>query len=142
MADEIKGVALLHTVLWDKVPRDMLMICCVGDPANGRGVHLGMIPVRLDSQPESVNPGSWQYRVDGDVLHVCPSVRMTTRRPLPGRMDEFPKVYQDLEQFHNGYQWSVRFIDYRALPAEAKEEGTYEMFWRLNAEYRALRADI
>lgn len=140
MADEIKGTAILHWVdVGNGVKREYLMVCCVGAPP--RKTRFGMIPVRPEGTAESVSPGSWQYRLNGETIHVHPSVRLSARRPLPGREAEWPQVGEPVELFHNGTPWSVRFLRFEDQPAAEKADGAYMLWRRLNAEFLVDEAD-
>lgn len=87
--DEIIGVAILT---------DGLLYFCHWSPTfQGGFVDYSSIPIAEEKAADARNP--WRYRKNGERLDCWPSVKMFGGR---AGTNEF---------FHNGYNWSVRFVE-------------------------------
>lgn len=102
MSDEIIGVAILDNSVR---PRILYALYQRGDG----GRFIDSIPVYDQREPKPCDP-SWAFRIDGERLHVSPSVWWKYQKPPDGNWET---------RFHNGGQWSVRFR--YAVPPESGE---------------------
>jgi hypothetical protein len=87
MADHIGGIAVLD--LNEKRPH----LYCLGI-RDGKPAVFISIPIRLRGTPETSY--TWQYDIQGDEVHVTPSVRQ-----MGGP--------NGAERFHNTADWKVKF---------------------------------
>jgi hypothetical protein len=101
MSDRIDGVAILdETVL----PARLHFVCV---RTNGdRAPWIDGIPVRPEGTPEIPDRTTWEFRPDGELLQVHPSVRMSY---VESYTDDVPPKPIWKEFFHNDGQWAVRF---------------------------------
>src|SRR4051812_6492512 len=89
--DEIVGIAILDVV---STPQHLFCLYKAGDDTPCPTV----ISVHQEGTPKTADP-CWTYRIDGDALHIFPSLHIHTAPAKgPGRT-----------LFHNGYNWSVKF---------------------------------
>lgn len=108
MPDEIKGVAVL-----DDRPgcEEVLFIVCVAEDPRKSGPFIGRLNVRRRGEPHPPDRPSWEYDEPAPgLLRVTPSVRVSTTRPIPGSPDN-----EEIETFHNGGDWTVKFVRWSAL---------------------------
>lgn len=95
MSDQTFGVAVL-----DKTKREAqteLLFFYVVMPQSG-GHHILHIPIRPAGAPKT-HDQEWEYRIDGDVLHVWPSVNW-------------------VGVWHNTNPWQIKFSEFD--PSEYK----------------------
>jgi len=127
MSDEIKGLAILD----DRGTRLMLFATGVCEPGSGREPQLVMIPLR----ERGTAPGAtveWEYDIAGDMIHVTPSVAISTNRPIVGREEEYPAVAEPIALFHNGGEWSVRYVRWSVAPDKLPDDHPWEYWRRVN----------
>ncbi len=129
MSDEIKGLAVLD----DRGTPWRLFATGVPAAGSGRDVTIVMIPVRPRGSPRTA-PAEWEFDVQGDLIHVTPSVRLSVNLPVPGRADEFPKVHLVRELFHNGGDWTVRFVLWSAAADKLPDDHPWDYWRRANAD--------
>lgn len=100
MSDIVKGVAILD---------DTKGLLFVRYHPEGKPVFTDCLPVYPDgaAKPASI---AWKYKVEGDILRVSPSVRVSTT-------DE---QGQPRQLFHNEGEWTVKF---RRANVGTPEEG-------------------
>ena len=101
MADEIVGVAVLE----ESAEPGLLVLC----RREGTKDMLVRIPVRLRGTPDRT-PSTLEYDLQGDMIHVTPSLKVSTRRPPEGDPDALHDKWVDVELFHNGGDWRVRVV--------------------------------
>ena len=89
--DEIVGIAILETVV---TPHRLFCLYKAGNDAPCPTV----INVHQEGTPRTSDP-CWTYRIDGDTLHMFPSLHIRCQ----------PEVGTWETLFHNGYNWSVKF---------------------------------
>jgi hypothetical protein len=126
VSDEIKGVAVLH----DTVPAQVLFCVCVPDKAAHTELNEAFIerlPVRLQGTPKAQEP-QWEYRAEGNLLNVSPSVRVSTTLPIPNSPDN-----RVVELFHNGGQWSIPFVRWSEIAAGRSEDSQWLACHEMNA---------
>lgn len=100
--DHVGGIAVL-----DKTREpSQLWILCLRTNKNAFPINL---PVALIQTPQT-----WGYRIDGDIIHVQPSV--LSRFQVDGNW---------IERFHNNASWSVPFKE--AKP-DGREDFAYQQF--------------
>lgn len=133
MSDEIKGIAVLD----DRNAEQFLFVACVADHAlhgDHTDTRIIRLPVRQRGAPK-VGENQWEYDVAGESLNVTPSVRVSVRMPEPGQEDRFPEIGRDVELFHNGGSWSVRFLRWSEIKdwPELDEDSRYMACRVLNA---------
>jgi hypothetical protein len=90
MPDEIKGIAVMDRRCEDGDPERLEVMCHCSD---GRKLACH-IPVYAKRTPKT-RKEQWQYEVKGDRLDVTPSLNW-------------------VGTFHNGYNWSVQFVEFDA----------------------------
>ena len=115
MSDEIKGVAVLD----DRGPEHFLFCVCVPDKTAHKewnAPFIQRLPVRAAGTPK-IHEHQWEYQVDGLIVRMHPSVKVTTTRPVPGTEDDPKGPMQEVELFHNGYSWWIHFIRWSDIAA-------------------------
>ena len=93
--DEIIGIAILTRTK----PQELVVVC---RKANGQ-TFLQRIPVYGVTEGKPAEH-AWQYRIEGDTLHVTPSVHIRYQVPQEKGV-EAPWI----TRFHNAGSWSVKF---------------------------------
>lgn len=116
MNNTVIGVAVL-----DRLPTRSLYLYLLCQYADGTK-HLSTIPVRPEETAEPAN--AWTYRIEGEIIHVKPSLRISTTRPSKTN----PEVMEPVELFHNTGEWSIPFKEF--IPGEHIKP--YDLFWFLN----------
>lgn len=127
MPDEVKGIAVLD----ERGAHPILFCCCVPQEWPAEEVVTGRIPVRLRGTPETGK--TWEYDICGDVIHVTPSLLIETTRPVPGTEKVPNGPMREVELFHNGSDWRVKFVRYD--PAVHGPNGAWSLWRKLNAEF-------
>lgn len=114
--DIIDGIAILD------LPRDAggERLLCHCRRANGQKPILISLPVRPRGTPDDAR-GAWQYDIDGDTIHVTPSVKVSWKERVEGE-DDVAK-WPDVERFHNTGDWRVKFER-----TSSEHPGGYELF--------------
>lgn len=96
------GIAVLDR---DEKPHQLHILCQCAD---GQKRHTD-IPVYTDGEPKEMTH-QWKYSIQGDTLHVTPSVNW-------------------LNVFHNAGSWSVRFQEWKP---GGDHQCAHDMFRELN----------
>lgn len=125
MPDLVKGVAVLD----DRNRSDeWLFIVEVAESPQKSKPFIGRIAVRPRGMPHPPDRPSWEYDVQGELLHVTPSVRTSTTVPIEGS-----KENREVELFHNSGDWHIPFVRWSAHPEEHEVgEGRWSYCYRLN----------
>jgi hypothetical protein len=99
--DEIVGIAILTSDINPADGYEYLFVTCASP--SRKMIDTAAIPIRERGKP---NPGSrgWQYVIDGDLLHVTPSLKMS----IQVKLDEPNRAMREI--FHNSGAWTVKFI--------------------------------
>lgn len=105
------------------------MVCVTERPAPGfLPVRISRIPVKRRGSPGE----AWEYDEEpGGILHVTPSVRLSTTRPDPNDKEKWLEV----ELFHNGGEWRIPFVRWSAFPDKTDEDSAHPLCRRLNAQF-------
>lgn len=129
MADEIKGVAVLH----DTISEQTLFCVCVPDgPGWGARVpFIQRLPVRPSGTPEQTKP-SWEYTIAGNMLTGRPSVRVSTTAP---EGEEPNVVMVEHELFHSGGIWDIPFVRWSEIAAARVEDSRWLACRDLNPQF-------
>lgn len=130
MSDEVKGVAILD----DRNPDQVLFCVCVDGRHPGAwafGNFIERIAVRPAGTPHPPGVPSWEYRVAGDVLHLTPSLRVSTSKPHDPCDEKSPMV--PVEMFHTALHWSVPFVRWSAIAKDEPADSRWEACRRRNA---------
>lgn len=90
--DEVVGIAILETVT---TPQRLYCLYKAGSDEPCPTV----IKVHQEGTPKTCEP-CWTYRIDGDTLHMLPSLHIRYQWPEDNSWRTI---------FHNGYNWSVKF---------------------------------
>lgn len=98
MSDRVVGVAVLQRAT---KPYSTLWIMCETVAGPYMGKRKEWIPVRFDGVQD---PAVWNATIRDNVIHVRPSVRVTTSVPDGNTM-------RPTEVFHNDGIWQVNFIE-------------------------------
>lgn len=127
MADEIKGVGVLH----DTVPEQILFGVCVPDgPGWGsRTPFIQRLPVRAAGTVKGQEP-QWEYMVEGNMLRVRPSVRVSTTAP---EGEEPNVVMVEPELFHNAGEWVIPFVRWSEIGRGRADDSRWQVCHELNA---------
>lgn len=126
MPDLVKGVAVLD----DRNPADqwLFIVEVAEDPAKSKP-FIGRIAVRPRGTPHPPDRPSWEFDVQGNLLHVTPSVRTSTTVPIEGS-----KENRVVELFHNSGDWHVAFVRWSQVPEEDRmDAGRNSYCHRINA---------
>jgi len=91
--DEVIGIAILQT---QTTPQRLYVVY----KAEGQEPNICAIDAHQNGTPKISNV-SWEYRIDGDSLHMQPSLHIRTHHP------EDNQVWRTI--FHNGFNWTVKF---------------------------------
>jgi hypothetical protein len=118
MSDKIVGIAVLDRTRDALHETEWLHVCCTYK--NGQLVH-SAVPVRPKGTPDKQY--SWEYELKDDMIHVTPSLKISTTRPLG---DENESV----ELFHSDGAWSVKYVEF--FPVDYEQ--SYDMFRKLNPD--------
>jgi hypothetical protein len=94
--DEVIGTAIL--VKGESTQSELLYVLC---KAEGREPRIVVINAHQEGR-QKLAETSWCYRVDGDTLHITPSLHVRYQWP-----EDPPGTWRT--EFHNGYNWSVKF---------------------------------
>lgn len=116
MSDNIVGIAVLDRTKDPLHETEWLYVCCTYK--NGQIVR-SAVPVRPKGTP--AKQYSWEYELKDDMIHVTPSLRISTTKPLG---DENKEV----ELFHSDGAWSVKFQEF--FPGECEQAD--DLFNKLN----------
>lgn len=111
MADRVIGIAILETA---SSPQKLHVLC----GREGKHSLREIIEVYPAGSPKPCEP-AWAYRIEGETLHVTPSLHIRVQANLP-ESEEWTTW------FHNDGNWSVPF---RAWP---QTEGAWSEFRRVN----------
>jgi hypothetical protein len=120
MIDHAVGVAIL-----DKRanPERLLVLC---KPIQRDRPMEQLIPVypKGSPKPETYNGAAWEYSIEGDTLHITPSLHVRWQQPNG----------EWLTEFHNGFNWSVKFqlADDRPVNEEWDAKHLYEQLREAN----------
>jgi hypothetical protein len=129
MSDEVKGLAVLD----DRGNPPILFATGVPAANSGRNkFELVRIPMRPRGTPRT-KAKEWEYDIQGDEIHVTPSVRISVNIPQPGQEDKFPEVFREIELFHNGGDWRVRFVLWSAAADKLPDDHPWDYWRRHNA---------
>lgn len=129
MSDEIKGLGILD----DREKPWKLFATGVPAAGSGRDVTIVKIPVRPRGTPAGV-PAEWEFDIQGAEIHVTPSVRITTTRPVPGTEKDPKGPMREVELFHNGADWRIRFVLWSTAPDKLPDDHPWQYWRRANAD--------
>jgi hypothetical protein len=101
MSDQVIGIAVL-----DEASGRLFIVCHT--QSTGR-VSVESIPAYPQGHPKPA-AAAWSYVERGDILHVNPSVKLSTTNP-------------DRELFHNAASWTVKFFRY--APSDDSDAWSY-----------------
>ena len=106
MNDRVIGTAILDT----SVTPHELFLFYKADAAKHRGETCIPVYPRGTPKPDVNHGSSWEYSVQGDILHVTPSLHIRFEWPYnaAGEFDEALRGNWKTE-FHNDGHWDVRF---------------------------------
>lgn len=94
--DEVVGTAILSKGTHGST--DILYILC---KAEGKEPRIVVIDTHQEGS-QKIADMSWTHRIDGDKLHMFPSVHVRYQWP-----EDPPGTWRT--EFHNGYNWTVQF---------------------------------
>jgi|KBSSwiStaDraftv2_1062776.scaffolds.fasta_scaffold00022_134 hypothetical protein len=92
--DEVVGTAILQT---QTTPQRLYLLY----KAEGKEPSVCVIDVHQNGTPKISNV-SWEYRIDGNLLHMQPSLHIRHHHPEDAR-----DVWRT--DFHNGFNWTVKY---------------------------------
>lgn len=120
MSDEVIGTAVLDKTL---SPQRLVVLC-----RTSRGTVLTeVIPVypRGSPKPTTHNGAAWEYIEDGETLHITPSLHCMSKRPASGTDHDVEANWIWQTDFHNGYNWDVKFQLADGRPRDAEWESSH-----------------
>ncbi len=124
MINEVEGIAVLN-----RSDSRLFVLCHYPDGKK----NLITIPVRPLGTQEPAS--AWTYDIQGDVIHVSQSLKVSTSGPSV----EHPKAPPSVEVFHNSGQWSVPFEEFTGEDPTGLTKSpfstAYDLFRSLNPEY-------
>lgn len=124
MPDLIKGVAVLD----DRDANNLwLFIVEVAEDPKKSKPFIGRIPVRPRGTPHPPDRPSWEFDLQGEMIHVTPSVLTSTTVPIEGSPEN-----RVVELFHNTADWTVQFVRYSAKPEDDPAYGAWSYCHMLN----------
>lgn len=108
MSDPVIGIAVLDREKDGVSGTEILHILCRFRDGVARREALPVYP-KGSAKPATC---AWEYEIRGEIIHVCPSVKISTTRPSKTNRD----VNEDVELFHNDREWSIPFKEFLHLP--------------------------